>query len=99
LRDFIHRSEQIYGDVNFMYMTERGRIAICDNGIYFESIPHTLAHHLSYIDFKPTQIKFLDNGAYVIIGDNGNYSTNLDYTKNFEQKVRKVLVNFFELFV
>lgn len=71
LSDFMASANDKYGDCRYVFISELGRIAICDDGIYYENIPAVVEQKLGEIKFVPDYIKFTDTGYYCISNKNG----------------------------
>jgi len=71
--DFIKRAANLYGNIYSVFLTEMGKVACCEQGVYYENIPSTVAGYLADISFKPRFVKFTDSGFCVITDGNGAY--------------------------
>lgn len=66
---FLKKALENFGKVISVCITNYGRIACCENGVYYENVPQNLVQKLQEISFKPKYIKFTDNGLYLITGE------------------------------
>lgn len=73
IKNFITKAEDLYGAVNYAYITNKGMIACCKHGVYYRNIPSNLAEALKKLTFKPKVIKFTDNGLYLITDGESQY--------------------------
>lgn len=72
IRQFINSAVGRFGECKYVFISEIGRIAICDNGIFYENIPLSVEQCLGVISFVPDYIKFSDTGCYCISDYMGN---------------------------
>lgn len=63
---FMQKASNLYGTIYSVSLSEKGKIACCAKGVYFEGIPSNLSEALGTLNFKPKYIKFTDNGLYMI---------------------------------
>ena len=99
IKEFCYKAKQFYGNINYVYLSDKGRIAICENGIYFENLPSNIAFKLRYVDFIPTKIKFSDNGFYVITNDDGKFEYKLYNEKTVEKEIKRYCIRFFNNYI
>lgn len=66
ISQFVNYAVGIFGECKYVFISEIGRIAICDNGIFYENIPQSVEQCLGEISFVPDYIKFSDTGYYCI---------------------------------
>jgi len=71
LASFIDRAKSRFVSFRYAFISELGKIAICEKGIYYENIPTNLEHALMKISFIPDYIKFTDSGYYSISNKTG----------------------------
>ena len=93
VKEFCSKAMNFYGTIHYVYFSDRGKIAICKKGIYFENIPSNVVNSLKWLRFNPTKIKFLDNGFYVITNDEGQFEYYLRNEKTLDKELRRYVVN------
>lgn len=71
ISEFVKTAQSRYGAIDYAYISDLGRVAICRRGIYYENIPSNVVEALGVIKFKPDYIKFTDSGYYFISNKNG----------------------------
>ena len=99
IREFCYKAKQFYGNINYVYLSDKGRIAICEKGIYYENLPSNLVFELMHLDFIPTKIKFSDNGFYIITNDDGKYKYNLYNKKTIAKEIKRYYIRLVDFFV
>lgn len=72
-QDFIKRAANLYGSIYSVFLSELGKVACCERGVYYENIPSNVVESIANINFKPRFVKFTDNGFCIISNDNGAY--------------------------
>ncbi len=71
ISEFVKTAQSRYGAIDYAYISDLGRVAICRRGIHYENIPSNVVEALGVIKFKPDYIKFTDSGYYCISNKNG----------------------------
>lgn len=71
--DFVNRAKDKFGTIRTVYITNTGKVACCENGVYFENIPKNVVEALFEVSFKPYFFKFTDNGLYLFTDGQSTY--------------------------
>lgn len=66
ISEFVKTAQSRFGAIDYAYLTNLGRVAICRRGIYYENIPSSIVEAFGRIKFKPDYIKFTDSGYFCI---------------------------------
>ena len=71
IRDFISSAQEQYGNVNYMFISDFGKVACCERGILYEKLPENVEKAINDFDKTARIIKFTDGGKYCIATGNG----------------------------
>lgn len=66
LKALLEKAERQYGLPYNVFLTERGAVVCCENGVLYKDIPSGLAQVLRELPFTPRVVKFTDGGRYLV---------------------------------
>lgn len=71
IRDFCRFAQNNYGDIRYMFISDYGKVACCESGVYYANIPSNIEQAIDKFEYTPSSIKFTDSGKYAIANERG----------------------------
>lgn len=72
IRDFCSSAQNNYGNIKYMFISDYGKIACCERGIYYSNIPSNVEQAIDNFKYTPSSIKFTNSGKYAIASEGGS---------------------------
>jgi len=76
IRDFCSSAQDNYGNIKYMFISDYGKVACCERGIYYANLPSNVEQAIDNFKYTPSSIKFTDSGKYAIANERGASSFN-----------------------
>lgn len=73
----IKEAGELFGEMYSISLSERGIVICCARGVYYNHVPPRVSDTLQKLTFRAVQVRFTDAGCYLIVGEDGRFTSHM----------------------